>query len=109
MSTAQQTSKPAESAEPKYSPQTKLAVVYFHGSVMFGSEMNSAAVSKVGSNSVDSIVPGRLGEDGGCILGSEGAQGLVLRKRIHNLHTGARQLAQTLVPWANIKSVGYGE
>lgn len=96
-----------KSAEPKYATQTRLGVLYFHGSVMFGTEMSSAAVGNNGSNTVDSIVPGRLADDGTIVLGSEGAQGLVLRKKRHDLATGKRMLAQTLVPWANIKSIGY--
>lgn len=109
MSAAAVESKPEKSAEPKWVPKTKLAVLYFHGSVMFGTELSSAAVGNAGSNCVDEILPGRLADDGRVILGSEGAQGLVLRKRRHDLHNGKRWLDQTLVPWANIKTIGYGE
>lgn len=108
-------SKSEKSAEPKYAPQTKLSVVYFNESVSFGGvEMNSASVGLTSaSNSVDSIVPGWLAGDGSILVGhegdAEGARGMVLRKKRHNLHTGKRTLDQTLVPWSNIKNVGFGE
>lgn len=96
----------------QYTPHRKLSVVYFHGSVMFGSEMNSAAVSSTGGNSVDSILPGVIQHDGTARVATaedKHTDGLLMRKKRHELHTNKRVLAQTLVPWANIKSVGYGE
>ncbi len=98
-------------AAPKYAPQTKLSVVHFHGSVMFGTEMLSASVAKTGGNCVDLILPGIMLADGtlGAVPDGQRGDGLILRKKIHDLHNGSRKLAQTLVPWANIKSVGYSE
>lgn len=101
-------SKPAE----QWVPQTKLVVAYFKESVTLPglAEMNSAAVSKTGSNCVDEILPGVMDPEGRARIakGDEQSTGLILRKRIHDLHTNQRRLAQTLVPWSNVKCVGYG-
>ncbi len=109
MNPAPATEAPAKPKQPEYTPHARLSVVYFDGSVMFGSEMSSAAVGNTGSNTVDSIVPGRLDEDGSIVLGSQGATGLVLRKKRHDLATNKRIAMQTWVPWARIRNVGYGE
>ena len=97
------------SDDPKWAPKTKIFVAYFSGSVMFGTEMSSAAVGNNGSNCVDSILPGRMADDGSLVTGSDKAQGLVLRKKRHDLHSGKRSLDQCLVPWSNIKGIGYSE
>lgn len=109
MNTATATDAPAKSAEPKFTPKTRLAAVYFDGSVSFGSEMASASVGGTGSNVVDSIFPGHIADDGQIVLGSEGATGLVMRKKRHDLHNGKRSIDQCWVPWARIRNVGYGE
>ena len=101
--------KTEKSTEPKYAPRTKLAVLYFRESVMFGTELSSAAISKTGGNSVDSILPGRLADDGSLVLGGEGATGFVLRKKRHDLHNNTRSLDQAFVPFSNVKSVGFSE
>lgn len=107
------------SGELDYKPMTKLAAVHFDRSVMFTSEMESASIWKPGSsgaapsNSVDDIFPALVGPNGDISLASDKTSrptdGIVLRKRIHDLNTGRRIIKQTFVPWANIRSISYGE
>jgi hypothetical protein len=111
---------PAEkpTPEPTYAPQTKLAVVYFRESVTFGTEMQSASVPvrlksgdlQRGSNTVDSIEIGYLGKDGSIAADNPSpSDGLVLRSKVHDLHSGKRIVRQVFVPWSNVKSIGYSE
>lgn len=105
--------------ESQYVPQTKLAVVYFRESVTFGGEMQSASTPirrpdgtfQRGSNTVDEILVAGLNPDGSAFLadGEQPPDGLMLRSRHHDLHNGKRIIRQVFVPWANIKSIGYGE
>jgi hypothetical protein len=108
--------KPAP--EPTYAPQTKLAVVYFKESVTFGTEMQSASVPvrlksgdlQRGSNTVDSIEVAGLNTDGSIFIDAEfPPAGLVLRSKVHDLHSGKRIVRQVFVPWSNVKSIGYSE
>jgi hypothetical protein len=103
----------------EYKPHTKLTAVHFDRSVMFGSEMESASVWKPGSlgaapsNSVDEIYPVCLDASGGVVNPNEKSarqtDGIVLRKRVHDLTTRQRVIKQTFVPWSNVRSVSYGE
>ncbi len=114
MTAAKQLEQPQE---PKYVPQTKLAVVYFRESVTFGGELNSASVPmKVGpniqrgSNTVDEIFVAGLNNDGSIFVDSEfPSSGLVLRSKVHDAHSGKRIIRQVFVPWSNVKSIGYAE
>lgn len=109
-----QTENSTKPVAEKYAPQTKLAIAYFHLSVMFaGSEMNSASVriegQAAGSNCVDSIRPATLMPDGSARVIAEGepALGLLLIKKCHDLHSGKRVQRQTFVPFANVKGCDY--
>lgn len=105
--------------EQDHKPLTKLAAVYFNRSVMFQTEMESASVWKPGSqsaapsNSVDDILPALMDPMGGILLMNEKTNrptdGIVLRKRVHDLTTRQRVIKQTFVPWSNVRSVSYGE
>lgn len=109
---------PAPVPADEFKPQTRLAVVYFDRSVMFGSEMESASVPSAndikrgnrGSNSVDSITLAWLNADGSVSdAGAGAADGLALRTAKHDLNTGKKRIMQSFVPWSNVRSVSYGE
>lgn len=116
--TTPQTQQPEKSKEPTYAPQTKLAVVYFRESVTFGGELQSASVPRVingsvqrGSNSVDEIRAAWVDDDGALFFANadRGPDGLALRSKVHDQHSGKRIVRQTFVPWSNVRSIGYME
>jgi hypothetical protein len=110
--------KPTLPPEPEYKAQTRLSVVMFAGSIMFGTEMDSASVWVPGSkgqapsNAVDSIELAWLNSRGEVISDypqSDTPHGLVIRKRVHDLNTGRRVIRQTFVPWARVRSISYSD
>ncbi len=108
--------KNAEMMGIEYKPQTRLSVVMFDRSVMFGAEIDSASVWVPGSkgqapsNAVDSIELAWLDGQGNVGTGhGTPSDGLVMRKRVHDLTNGRRIVRQAFVPWSNIRSIIYGE
>ena len=65
---------------------------------------------QIGRN-VDSIIPARMEGDGSAVGIDKGqrADGIVIRMRRHDRVTGKRYVSQEFVPWANIRSLTYGE
>ena len=102
-------------ADPHYAQCLRLSVVYFRESAWLQNELQSASVALPGfpltANSVDSISPACIMPDGSCVEVTTGARGdgLLLSKRVHNLHTGARQVLRTFVPWSGVRCLVYAE
>lgn len=114
-----QTQTESKPKSPEATPHRRLSVVYFHRSVVLcGSEQESAALPPKDAqahrpgNSVDLIERCWIGEDGEISTSAEFAtrppDGLVFRKRSHDNVKNVRVIAQTFVPWSNIRCVTYG-
>lgn len=96
-------------AKPKeeFKPQTKLVAAFFVDSVPFGGEQASASIGR----NVDSIVPARLEKDGSAVPvePNQRADGILLRRKHRDLNTHQRVVLQAFVPFANVRSLQYGE
>jgi hypothetical protein len=105
MSTATQTD--AKPAEPVYKPRQRLTSAAFVQSAPFGDERMSC---QVGLN-CDSIIPARLEPDGSCVPISSGqrADGILVRRKKHDLQTQKRFVDQCFIPWSNVRGLSYGE
>lgn len=97
----------AKPKEPPYKPQTRLVAAYFVNSVLFSGEQMSVSLGR----NADSITPGRLEGDGSVVAvgANQRADGLVIKMKRSNLNTRERYVAQAFVPFANVRSVEYGE
>ena len=97
----------AAAAPEEYKPHTRLVSVTFVNSVAFGGESQSAQIGR----NVDSIIPVRMEGDGSPVQVDKGqrADGILLRAKRHDRVTGRKFEARDFVPWANIRSLSYGE
>lgn len=97
----------AKTEELKYKPHTRLTAAFFVNSVVFDGEKQSVSVGLT----VDSIQPARLEGDGQAVAvaANQRADGLLLKRKVHNLNTHARVVSQTFVPFANVRSLQYGD
>ena len=101
--------------EPYHAPCLRLSVVYFRDSVWLQSELQSVSVALPGfpltANSVDSVEPANVLPDGSCVpvTATERGHGLLISKKVHNLHTGKRHVMRTFCPWHNVRSISYAE
>jgi hypothetical protein len=91
----------------EFRPCTRLVSATFVHSVAFGGESQSVQIGR----NVDSLVPGILSADGSAVGIEKGqrADGIILRQRYYDRVTGRRMIRQDFVPWANIRSLSYGE
>lgn len=107
MSTAIAVEQNGKAKEPEFKPLTRLNTAYFVDSVSFGGDVLSVSIGR----NVDVIAPARLERDGTIVFveANQRADGILLRRRHHDLNTHARVMQQTFVPWANIRSLAYGE
>lgn len=107
MNTAAQVEAPLKAKEPDYKAHSKLVAVFFVDSVPFGGEQTSASIGR----NVDSIWPARLEKDGAAVTvePNQRADGILLRRKHHDLNTHQRVVLQAFVPWSNVRSLQYGE
>lgn len=91
----------------EYKPLTKLVSVTFVNSVAFGGESQSAQLGR----NVDAIIPARMEGDGTPVPVEKGqrADGILLKAKRHDRVSGKRYVAMDFVPWANIRSLSYGD
>lgn len=99
--------KPTEKPE-VVTVHTRIVSAHFVETAYFdGTETASAAIGR----NCSLIAPARIEADGSAIAIDKGqrADGLLLRGNAKTSAQGKRYQAQAFVPWANVKSVAYGE
>ncbi len=93
--------------EPDFKSHQRLIAASFVNSIPFAGETSGVQIPR----NCDSIVPARLDCDGSAIAIDKGqrADGLLVRRKVHDRTTNTRYVDQVFVPFANVRGLQFGE
>lgn len=93
--------------EPVLTTPLRVVAVAFVHSVPFANESSSVQVGR----NCDTVWPARLKGDGtpARIEENQKADGLLIRRSVHNMNTNLKYTEQVFVAFANIRGIQYGK